>query len=740
MIDVTSDAVTVSDAQRWLNEIAASKEREKKYRDRGDEVLETYSGKKKTPFNILFSNTETLAPALYSAVPRPVVQRRFKDADEQGKAASEAGKRVLEFLLDTNVEGYETFDDGLKAAVLDALLPGRGVTCVKYDADIGELPPPEAVTESPQAPEASPYIKSELVCLDSKLWNRVHFGYARKWSKVPWIAYEEHIDKAEATRLFGEVAEKLKFTDNEENDEKQKTNEEKNKGERKTCLIYQIWDKDRRAIVYVSPQLKDEVLKEEPDPLGLTGFFNCPKPIQFIRKAADLTPTALYDFYEEQAKELNELTRRISNVTRAIKAKGVYDSMLGSDIQKLLEADDNEFVPSDKGASIAAEKGLDNAIWFMPLENLIVVLRELQNAREQCKQTIYEITGIADIMRGQTNASETLGAQEIKEGWGKLRLKNLQKEVQRYARDLLRMMLEIAASKFGEEAWARMTGLPFTASAELEQLQLIAQAAQQAQQPLPPEVEQKLQAPKWPEVLQLLKDDLHRSYRIDIETNSTVEAEATEDQKNIAEFMNAMGQLLNGISPLVVQGILPFQAAQAMMLTICRRFRFGPEMEDYIKAMQPPKPPDDGAKEAEAKVQEAELKVQKAELEKDYVTKSADLTVRETKLQLQEQALGEREQMARDHFGGTLDKTKQEVEKKKQKDNSEQMYQAMQQMSQQFMQFAQQVLQKLEETEKRITAPKKVIRDEQGVPIAVEQAGQVTPLVRSNDGKVIGIA
>jgi hypothetical protein len=37
----------------------------------------------------------------------------------------------------------------------------------------------------------------------------------------------------------------------------------------------------------------------------------------------------------------------------------------------------------------------------------------------------------------------------------------LQKEVQRYARDLLRMMLEIAAHKFSEETWAKMTGLPF---------------------------------------------------------------------------------------------------------------------------------------------------------------------------------------------------------------------------------------------------------------------------------------
>jgi hypothetical protein len=120
---------------------------------------------------------------------------------------------------------------------------------------------------------------------------------------------------------------------------------------------------------------------------------------------------------------------------------------LGADLERLMDADDNQLVPAESGSSLAAEKGLQNAIWMMPLEMLVASLQQLLMAREQCKQTIYEITGIADIMRGQTNASETLGAQEIKEGWGKLRLKRLQKEVQRYARDLLRMMLEIAAEK-----------------------------------------------------------------------------------------------------------------------------------------------------------------------------------------------------------------------------------------------------------------------------------------------------
>jgi hypothetical protein len=615
----------------WLSEISACKKREEDYRKEGERILEIYSGKKKetTPFNILYSNTETLLPAVYSAIPRPVVQRRFKDADPLGKSAADAGVRVLEFLVDTNVDGYETFDEGMRAGVLDALLPGRGVTCVKYDAEV-------------DGDGDNAYKKSELVCLESRAWNKVYFGFAKKWSKVPWIAYEDHIDKDEAVRLFGdEVAAKIVFMSEKEEDEGDKN--EENRGERKTACVFQIWDKaDGKKVRYISPSYKDGYLKVDDDPLQLTGFFNCPKPIQFLEKSNDLLPVSLYMLYENQATELNRLTRRINRITDAIKARGAYDMELGETLSNIMKGDDNELVPTDKSSSLAAEKGLGNAIWFMPIEQLIAVLMQLIQARESCKQVIYEITGIADIMRGASNASETLGAQQIKQSWGTLRLKRIQKEVQRYSRDLLRMMLEVAATKFSAETWAVMTGLPFLTDQQKAQRDQLMSAAKQAQaqgQQISPETQQQIQqvmsVPTWADVLALLKNDMQRAYRIDIETNSTVEPEAVEDQKNITELMTAIGQYLNGVGPLVAQGILPFQTAQSMLLAITRRFRFGNEIEDQINQMQPPKPQDDG-KEAEqqamqaqmqqqAQIEQGKMQLEQAKLQSDVQGKAAEL-------------------------------------------------------------------------------------------------------------------
>lgn len=654
----------------WLKEISAARKREKDFRKEGQRIIDIYEGQKKdeVPFNILYSNTETMLPALYSSTPRPVVQRRFKDDDPLGKFAATAGQRMLEFLLDTNIDGYETVDSAMKAATLAGLLPGRGVTSLLYEAEFGTLP--AATTPAVPAAETSPedaaedaadpkeatkpdeYKASETICVNARQWNRVFHGYAKKWSNVPWVAYEEHIDEKEATRLFGKAkADKLVFTtgddrEKERDDETERTEDENDIGARKTCLIYQIWDKSGgRKVRYISPQYHDGYLSVKDDPLELTGFFDCPEPLSFVDKVNDLLPVPLYVLYENQAKELNRITVRINRIVEALKARGVYDTELGEDIGTLMQADDNALVPADKSSSLSAEKGLQNAIWFMPLDVLVGVLEKLYLAREQCKQVIYEINGIADILRGSTKASETFGAQKLKSEWGTLRLKPKQKEVQRYARDILRMMLEIAATKFSEETWAKMTGLPFLlepkyneltavanalkAKVQQEQMQaqiMAAQAAQQGggaspqqppQQPQPSQtvqqlqqVMQQLQAPRWSDILGMLRDDMQRAYRIDIETNSTVEPEAVEDQKNISEVMTALGQFLNGITPLVVNGSMPFQAAQAMMLSIVRRFRFGTEIEDYIKAMQAPKPPDDGKAGEAAKMQAEQAKMQ----------------------------------------------------------------------------------------------------------------------------------
>ena len=62
-------------------------------------------------YNLLFSNTETVKPVIYSRSPKAVVRRRYLDDDPVARQASEVLKRVLDFIIDD-----EDFDDQIGGA------------------------------------------------------------------------------------------------------------------------------------------------------------------------------------------------------------------------------------------------------------------------------------------------------------------------------------------------------------------------------------------------------------------------------------------------------------------------------------------------------------------------------------------------------------------------------------------------------------------------------------------------
>ena len=653
--------------QSWLKELDAARKRVKDYRKDGARVVKLYEGGKasESPFNILYSNTETLAPALYNNVPRPVVQRRFKDDDPLGKVASDVARRSLEFLIDNELGDYTPFDDLMTQAVLEALVPGEGVTWFKYDASIVEQPEPNSPTEGQEDQTGEGEVEAqqgeihvepleqvdyETVCGEAVPWDRFLHGYAKQWKDVPWVAREHFMTREELVKNFGEEighriplnisgkAHAQSSDDGDDDTEKVLDAEGVDLGH-----VFEIWDKETRMVRFLAPSYPAGFVKEVEDPLQLSGFFPMPRPLMLFPKISSLVPVPLYTMYEEQAKELNRITVRINKIVQALKVRGFYDSTLEG-LDKVLAADDNILIPAENVAAMQQGQTLEKAIWLMPLEKLVAVLQQLYVQRQQVKQVIYEITGISDILRGASVASETATAQNIKNQWGTLRLKKMQKQVARYVRDCLRIMGEIAMTKFSQQTLSQMTGLQFPTAQQKQQAQMVlqqlqAQAQQMAQQPPmpgqppaqppapPPQLLAAAQLPSWEEIMGLLANDLQRNYRIDVETNSTVDAEATEDKANMGEFLNAIAQFMNGAAPLVQQGVLPFDAAKSILLAVTRRYRFGPEVEDDLKKMQPPQPQGNGADakaKADLEAAQAEQKVKMEMLAMDKQLKEAE--------------------------------------------------------------------------------------------------------------------
>jgi hypothetical protein len=104
--------------------------------------------------------------------------------------------------------------------------------------------------------------------------------------------------------------------------------------------------------------------------------------------------------------------------------------------------------------------GLQNIIHWLPIKQISDVLIALYEARDKVLQTLYQITGMADILRGETNPNETLGAQQLKSQFATRRISKAQKQVARFARDLMRLRGFVIATHFSPETLMEMTGLP----------------------------------------------------------------------------------------------------------------------------------------------------------------------------------------------------------------------------------------------------------------------------------------
>ena len=165
---------------------------------------------------------------------------------------------------------------------------------------------------------------------------------------------------------------------------------------------------------------------------------------------------------------------------------------------------------------------------------------------------------------------------------------------------------------------AAITGFDLPRDAMKQQLQTQLQTAQASGQQIPPQAVEQLNVfmstPTWEDVIRFFRDDPMRQYKIDVETNSTVDIEATEDKAQVGEFLNAMAQFLNGIAPIVQQAILPPEAAKSIMLAVTKRFRFGVEVEDSLKAMTAPPPPQQEGAPAAPQPTQAEMAAQETAL------------------------------------------------------------------------------------------------------------------------------
>lgn len=596
---------------RWVRELASAESHERDWRQRAEKIVGLYSDQKQKEggetaaaefrFNILFSNTEVLKGALYSQCPAPDVRRRFLDKDPVGRIAALVLMRALVAQLDKQTSG-EDFDSVMKDSVFDMVLPGRAVARVKYVPTLaksqkripyeaeepGEMddaenegedtaeggveeqtPLPEGVEQDEQGMFRMEEVEEVVYeCVEPEYieWAYFRMSPAKRWKKVRWVAWGELLTRDDLIAQFGEQmgnAVELKWMpkgmdDNEEN------------AIFKRALVWTIWNKTDRKVYVVSEGYKDAPLAVKDDPLNLEDFFPVPRPLYSIFTTDSLIPVPEYTVYQEHAVQLDAINERIAVLTDALRRRGVYDAAI-EELQGLANAEDNKFIPVKNYREFVEKGGLDQLFQEQDISGLAMVLKELMMQAEAKKAQIYEIIGISDIMRGTTRSSETLGAQQIKNQWGSIRIQPRQAEVQRYARDLIRIMAEIIAEHFSPQTLSTMTGIQLAFTPEEKQ-----QIAT-----LSPD-DPRTRRPTWQEVMQVLRSDKLRGFKIDIETDSTVRTRADEEQKNRVDLITSISGFLEKAMPAVQAGVIPQKVAGELLMFGVRAFPSSPQLEEVL--------------------------------------------------------------------------------------------------------------------------------------------------------------
>lgn len=627
---------SLKSAASWLNELRLAKREDDKWVKRGKKIVKryrddrssSYDGNKR--YNILWSNIQTMMPALYGKTARAQVERRWKDQDPVGRTAA----IILERALQYEIDHYGDFENSTRAAVLDRLLPGRGTVWVRFEAKEIETFEPEETGEYGEKesddkdaeyseetvnqtalptgiiPEPGD-IQLESTPVDYVYWEDFRCSPARNWDEVTWVARRVYMTRGEIAERFGEDAAKFVPLTHEPiglDEMKTQGASQSDMDALKKAQVWEIWCKSSECVYWVAEGY-DKMLDHKEDPYGLDNFWPCPKPLYATQTTDTLVPVPDYALYQDQADEIDDLTKRIGLLVDAIKVVGVYDASQPSIQRMLTEGVDNVLIPVDTWAAFSEKGGIKGTVDFLPLDMVIQALNQCYAAREQAKQVVYDVTGLSDIIRGSSMASETATAQQIKGQYASMRLKNMQHAVAVFTSDVLRIKAQLMADLYSPQALIAMSGIQGTPDAMY---------AEQA--------------------IQLLKSEPMRNFRIEVAADSLADMDEMVEKQSRIEFMSAFGTALRDALPIIQQVPEMGPLIGEALTFVVRSFKGGRTLENTLESTieQMKQPKEQGPSPEEMQAQ-AQQQMEQAKMQQEQAKMQATMQAEQMKLQAQQQ-------------------------------------------------------------------------------------------------------
>lgn len=606
-----------ADVKPFLNMIAAYERQFKKWEGTVEKVIKRYRdesrqgnrGYGEARFNILWSNVQTAMPAVFSKLPKPDVSRRFRDTDPVGRVSALLLERALEF----EVEHYGDYASAMKSCVLDRFLGGRGTAWVRYEPEIETIEGATtddgvSITEDTDDVDPHEQLVFEKCPVDYVHWRDFGHNVARTWEEVTTVWRKVYLRRDALVERFGEeIGSKIPL-DTSPDDLKKKDLPSESNSE---ALIYEIWDKPSGCAYWLSKSL-GEFVDHKRDPYGLEEFFPCPKPLFATITNESLEPVPDFKLYQDQANSLDLIADRIDGLIKALQVKGVYDSSIKELARIFTEGDNCSLIPVSNWQAFAEKNGLKGAVDLVDILPLAQALAEAYKAMAQIKDQVYEITGLSDIIRGQSMASETATAQQLKGQYASMRLKSMQDEVSRFAADIIRIKAQMMCKLFAPETLVQAGG---------------------AQQLNP--VDQQMV----PQALELLQNGPLRDFRIDIEADSLVRMDEDAEKQARVEMLTAVGGFLKSAQPVVTEAPQLAPMVMEMLKFGVTAFKIGKTLEGVIDETA------DKIKEKAAQPQPPQPSPEQIKAQQEDAAHQREMAQRQQEMQMEAQLQQQRNQM-----------------------------------------------------------------------------------------------
>jgi hypothetical protein len=615
--------------QDWYNTIAQYERTFKEWEGRSDKIVKRYRDDQRSrnnpnaKFNILWSNVQTITPAIFARLPRPDVSRRFRDNDPIGRVASMMLERALEY----EITHYGDYKSAMNQSVTDRLLGGRGTAWVRYEphivgseADGMDQPEDgwqltedidEAETEGGIYREDQERIEYECAPVDYVHWRDFGLTVARTWEEVTAVWRKVYLGRPALVERFGEDLGGRIPLDTKP-DTSKSFNEKMGEGAKEAC-IYEIWDKTSGEVIWLSKSM-GEILDTRPDPLKLENFWPCPKPLFSTLTTDSLIPIPDFVLYQDQARQLDTLADRIDGFIQALKVRGVYDASEPSLARLFSEGENNTLIPVKNWNAFAEKQGMAGAINLVDIAPIAQALNLAYQAMEQVKGQIYEIMGIADIQRGQTDPNETLGAQIIKSNNAAGRLKTMQHSVVDFATELLCIKAQIICNHFTDDTLVKISGAM--------------QLSPQDQQLIP-------------QAIGLLRNEAAKNFRIEVTSDSMIFQDEQQEKQDRVEFLTAVSQFMQTALPIATQAPELTPLLMEMLKFGVTAFKAGKGMEGLIdetadKLRQEAKSKEGQPKPPTPEMQKLQMQMQieQAKIQADAAKAQQDMALEQQKMQM----------------------------------------------------------------------------------------------------------